>query len=135
MKTKRRRTEALRRREERWQREDEAKRLLEEVPSLLTMSIEIQELSDESGHPPTKYIRRVPLPAAPALFEVPCSEHKCEDGGYDITAAVLDGLRAARATFEGTVYCAGNLPEHPCSRRLHWMVKATYDEAQEADAA
>lgn len=125
----------MRRREERWQREDEAKRLIEEVPNLSKMSIEIRELSEESGHPPTKYTRRVPLPAAPALFEVLCSDRKCEDGGYDITAAVLDGLRSGKESFEGTIRCYGHLPEQPCSRRLHWIVRATYDEAQEADAA
>ncbi len=134
MKTKQRRTEALRRREERWQREDEARRLLEEVPSLSSMSIEIQEQSDEAGHPPTRYVRRIHLDGAPALFEIPCSDRKCEDGGYDITSAVLDGLRARRPFFEGTVPCYGHLPDHPCTRQLHWFVKASYRD-QQADAA
>ncbi len=134
MRTKQRRTESLRRREERWQREDEANRLTEEVPNLSSLSIEILEQSTESGQPPTRYVRRVPVESAPALFEIPCSEQKCEDGGYDITRAVMNGLRAGESQFEGTINCSGSLPEQLCSRSLRWVVKAAY-VAQRADAA
>lgn len=126
--------EALRRREERWQREDAAHRLLEDVPSLSSLSIEIQDRSGDPAQPPTNYVRRVHLPGAPAHFEIPCSDRKCENGGYDITSDILEGLRSGKPVFEGTVSCLGSLPEHACTRSLHWTVRATFAD-ERADAA
>lgn len=122
-------TESLLQREERWKREDAANRLQEEVSGLLSMSIEVEEFTSDSGQLPMRYTRRIPVESAPAHFEIPCSEKKCTGGGYDITAAVLEGLRRGLTKFEGTLNCYGSLPESACPRGLRWAVEASFDKA------
>ena len=75
---------------ERRRREDEAPKLLAEVPTLSSLQIEVEERSGV-GH--TKYLRRVLVDRAPAMFLVPCCDPRCTDGEHDLTElALLAGI-------------------------------------------
>ena len=78
----------------------------------------------------TRYIRRVVLASAPALFEVPCSDPRCENGGYDVTDEILSALASRRTVFEGQRSCPGHSSMHDCGRILRYVATATYREEQ-----
>jgi hypothetical protein len=108
---------------ERRQREAEAPRLRAEAPDLLTLRLEIDE---HGGSPQPKYIRRIVVDAAPALFFVPCGDPRCVDGGHDVTTAVMRSLRARSSTFKGTDDCCGSVGSSACSRVMHFDGVAEY---------
>ncbi len=107
---------------ERRKREDDAARLHDEVRRLGSLDIEI----DDGG---SRYIKRVVVERAPALFELPCPEKTCENGGHDITPAVMSALRASATRLEGEDTCRGEVPSGSCGRVLKYVVKATYRRA------
>jgi hypothetical protein len=107
-------------------REDEAGRLVERIPDLENLSIDIAESREGNTISETKYTLRVPLPGATALFEVTCSDRGCKEGGYDITREVLFALRDRKERFEGQVSCQGQCGRGPCTRVLHYVGSATY---------
>ncbi len=63
---------------------------------------------------------------AGALFEIPCSEPKCQDGGYDVTADILRALRARREDFEGSSQCRGIVGDKECGCSLMFIGQAHY---------
>jgi hypothetical protein len=74
-----------------------------------------------------KYIRRIVVPNAPALFLVPCGDSNCTDGGHDVTVAVIQALRSHRARFSGQEACRGSLGSGAaCNRVLHFDASAEY---------
>jgi hypothetical protein len=77
----------------------------------------------------TYYIRRVVLEHAPALFEVVCSDPRCEDGGYDVTPDIIFALKSRQARFEGHQTCRGRCGSRDCARVLRYVTTATYREA------
>ena len=78
----------------------------------------------------TRYVRRVVLERAPALFEVSCCGPGCEDGGYEVTREILRGLVARSTRFEGQQSCRGRRGPADCGRVLSFVATATYAEPQ-----
>ena len=115
------------RRSERWQREDDAPRLKATVPELKALKFEIDELIDTHAIPGMKRVRHIMVDQAAALFEIPCSDTNCEDGGHDVTDQVLSELRSGTHEFEGQHACQGNTNEGPCKRVLAFKGIAQYE--------
>lgn len=119
-----RNTEAARRSQERREREDSAERLHDLVPRLSSLALEVREArGDEIG---VSYVRRVVLEKAPALFEIPCTDPDCKEGGHDVTAPILRALRAAQTRFEGEHTCDGQLGRGECRRVLRYVGLAAF---------
>jgi len=108
---------------ERRQRENEAPRLTAEVPDLVALRLEIDE---QGGSPQPKYIRRIIVDTAPALFLLPCGDPRCADGGHDVTATVMRALRARSARFDGADDCPGSVGSGACARVVHFDAIAEY---------
>ena len=110
---------------ERRQREDEAPRLGQQVPGLLTLRLELEE---RSGLLQLKHVRHVIVGSAPALFVVRCSDADCHEGVYDITWELMRGLREHKTKFDGEAECSGTIgsQQAPCRRVLHFDAVATY---------
>lgn len=108
---------------DRRQREEEAPKLLSEVPDLSSLRLEIEE---RSGAGATKHTRRLVLERAPALFFVPCGDPRCSDGGHDLTYTVMRALRAHETSFQGSDECTGGLGSATCSRVLRFVGMAEY---------
>ena len=127
----RRRTnhDVQRRVEERRQREEEAGRLRDEVPELLSLRLEIDETQGNVPLTAARYIRHVVVDQAPALFEVPCTDQHCRDGGHDLTSPILQALRAERREFDGEDACYGQIGRVSCGRILRYVAHATYRES------
>ncbi|MRG95073.1 hypothetical protein [Polyangium spumosum] len=124
--------ERTERRNQRLAREDAAGKLTSRAPDLMDLQIEIDETPRGNKVGGTRYIRRVVLAQAPALFEVPCSEPKCEEGGYDMTREILYALASRRTLFEGQHACAGRCSAGECNRVLHYVATAKYRQDQDA---
>ena len=118
--------EAEQRFNERRRREDEALRLLEKVPRLRSLKLEIEEHRGVSTLAETKHTRVVIVERAPALFVVPCGDRDCRDGGHDVTDAVLRALLAGEERFEVEDGCVGNIRSAECGRTVRIVAKATY---------
>ena len=79
MLNRRRNAEQLRRTEERRQREQEAGKLTDEIPGLVSLRLEIDEMQDDVAVSAARHTRHVVVERAPALFEIPCTDLD-EDG-------------------------------------------------------
>lgn len=110
---------------ERRRREDDAPRLSAEVPDLQKLDLEISDAKGESD-PATTHVRRVVVAAAPAMFEIPCADPSCKDGGHVITHAVLSALRARQTSFRGDDICHGSLGSATCGRTMSYHGIAEY---------
>ena len=119
--------ELLRRNAERRRREDEASRLLTEVPGLRTLHMEITESGQSEVTPVVHYIRRFGLTNAPAVFLVPCTDPLCDGGGHDLTSEVLAGLRSHYLRIEGKDTCQGLSRDLHCTRELRFAAIATFE--------
>jgi hypothetical protein len=122
----RRNSEAAMRFADRRRREDEAPKLLVQVPGLTRLELEIEERSGAGG---TKHIRRFALDNAPALFLVACGDPRCLDGEHDLTMDVMRALRARQESFHGSDDCAGAIGSSPCARVVHFEGTAQYGPA------
>jgi hypothetical protein len=111
---------------ERREREDAAPRLQSQVARLATLSIEIDDHLGTTEMAVTRYVRHVVVQRAPALFQIPCSEAGCEDGGHDVTREVMHALRAGEAVFSGEDVCFGWRGNDRCDRVMHFVGRATY---------
>lgn len=107
-------------------REQAAGKLLQKVPELTSLNLEIRETRPNSPTNETQYIRRVVVEHAHALFEMPCSYSSCDNGGYDVTQEILSGLASRAARFEGECACRGSCGGEYCSRVLRYVATATY---------
>lgn len=118
---------------ERLAREDAAGKLSVHAPDLKDFYISIDE-TPRSGTAVggTRYIRRVVIASAPALFELPCSDPRCENGGYDVTAEFLAALAYRRTVFEGERSCPGRSSTHDCGRTLRYVATAAYRDEKKA---
>jgi hypothetical protein len=108
---------------ERRRREDEAPKLSAEVPTLSTLLIEVEERSGV-GH--TKYLKRVLVDRAPAMFLVPCGDPRCTDGEHDMTSAVMRALHSRQTTFHADHRCNGSVGSSECPREIQLNGKAEY---------
>lgn len=124
MKT-RQRTEAALRFADRRQREEEAPRLRDRVPSLATLRLDVTDGRGATNADP-KHTRIVVVDTAPALFSLMCGDHSCRDGGHDITSSVLRGLLAGSTHFDVEDLCYGSLGSAECGRTVRVQVTATY---------
>lgn len=126
---KRRPSEASLRFDDRRRREDTAPRLRDEVPSLVSLRLVIDERRAGAVSPETQHTRLVMIDHAPALFEIPCTYPGCQQGGHDLTDAVLRGLQQQKTEFEGEDACRGDLGRETCGRLLHFVAIAAYRPA------
>jgi len=126
MRAHRKHTAAAQRSAERRQREDDAPRLREEVPELLRLSLEIEERAEGSAALQQKHTRHIVVDHAPALFLIPCGDPKCEDGGHDVTYAIMRSLRGRETEFTGEDGCSGSLGAGACRRILYYQAAAEY---------
>lgn len=70
--------------------------------------------------------RRVVVERAPALFELPCQDSSCKDGGHDITRDVMRALQDGSTQFQGEDLCRGQVGQAECRRVLSYVGIATY---------
>lgn len=117
-------------RTDRWRREDEAPRLKEKVQNLKALRLELEELHESRPVVGTRRVRHIVVDQAAALFEIPCSDTKCEDGGHDVTRQVMDALAAQARSFEAENNCSGYVANHPCGRVLKVIAQAEYADAE-----
>ena len=110
----------------RWQREDEATRLAVEVDQLRSLRIVIEEWRGDQLISGARYTKHVIVSRAPARFEVPCGDPKCQEGGYDITDDLMRGLRARATSIEGQSECRGTIGDKFCDRVVKFAATATY---------
>lgn len=120
-----RKTDAALRLAERRRREDEAPRLKVEVPSLEKFDLEISEFKGVAGLTST-HVRRVVIAQAPVLFEIPCGDPSCKEGGHDLTHAVMRELRGYQSLFAGEDVCTGMVGSAPCGRVVRYVARAAY---------
>ncbi len=119
-------TPAARAAQARRRREDEAARLHDEVPELSSLRLDIEDQAAFEVGPPVTYIRHVVVATAPAMFDLPCGDRKCEDGGHDVTWRVLRSLKRHERASEGRSQCRGVRDGGPCNRELRYSLTATY---------
>jgi len=108
---------------ERRRRENEAPPLSQQVPELVSLQLDVQERFGMGG---TRYIRRVVVDRAPALFIVPCGDPRCIDGEHDLTTPIMRALRARETSFDGSDDCTGSVGTSACGRVLHFDAAAEY---------
>jgi hypothetical protein len=125
MSLRKRKTEASARFAERRAREEAAPRLLERNPDLLTLKLEVEE-SHEGGIAGTKHVRHIVVERAPALFAIPCGDPSCQNGGYEITDAIMRGLASHSTQFVADDRCLGSIGNASCNRVLRVTAIATY---------
>jgi hypothetical protein len=120
--------EAFQRFAERRRREDEARRLHDELPRLRTLRLEVEEHRGQSALAETRHVRHVVVDRAPALFILPCGDPDCRDGGHDVTEPLLSRMRENAVDFVVEHECAGVARGARCDRvtRLHGA--ATFGE-------
>jgi hypothetical protein len=126
---RKRQTEAGLRATERRQREDEAPRLKSEISKLSELCLEIEEIVGGSTTFAARHVRRIVVDSAPALFEIQCSEERCNDGGHDLTSEIMRALRSCSTEFRGEDACYGRLGSGSgvCRRMLRYVARAKYD--------
>jgi hypothetical protein len=115
------------------EREEAAKRLAEVVPELESLKLDISDTADYEGALPVSYIRHVIVTMAPAMFDLPCGDKKCEEGGHDVTRKMMRRLRRGDTHWSVKSKCRGSKKGEPCTRELEFEVEAEYaDEARQA---
>lgn len=90
------------------------------------LHLELQEKRAEVPVAEATYVRRVVVEHAPALFELPCHDSFCKNGGHDLTHEILRALRAGMTRFEGQDECRGNTGTAQCQRVLHYVLVAEF---------
>lgn len=119
------RNEAALRFAERRQREDEAPRLRDRIPSLATLRLEVTDGQGVTDSGP-KHARIIVVDTAPALFSLMCGDDACRDGGHDLTSSVMRGLAAGATHFDLEDRCYGSRGSAECGRTVRVRVTATY---------
>jgi len=109
---------------ERRRREDEAPRLHEEVPALVSLQLDVEDRAGVFGG--SSHTRRIVVERAPALFLVPCGDPRCGGDEHDLTSDVMRALRYRETSFQGEDECRGSLGLGACSRILKFNAVATY---------
>ena len=123
-----RRPDVPNRTHERWEREDTAPRLLDELPALTGLKIEFVERTGSTALGATRHVRHVQVATAAAHFEVPCNDSDCTDGGHELTAEIMRGLARNDGSFSGKHACSGITKAGPCERVLEYTVHAEFEK-------
>ena len=110
---------------ERRERENSAKRLQDVVPQLAGLKFYIQEGQNGDAEAYVTHTRHIVVDRAPAVFEVGCSDRKC-NGNHDLTRLVLNALKAQQPTFEGSDPCGGENKLGACALELTFRAVADY---------
>jgi hypothetical protein len=110
---------------ERRRREDAAPRLLERAPQLRSLRLWFEEGRAGGGVLALPYSRPIVVASAPAQFDVPCMEPRC-DGRHDLTSAILRALDQRLTNYEGESVCNGVVNLVGCDRTLKYRCEATY---------
>lgn len=118
--------EATERKAARRRREEAAGRLHDVTPALSSLRLTVREFRDGSNSAECEHVRRVVVEHAPALFELPCTDAHCQDGGYDVTHEILRALRAGQRSFEGRQACQGRRGGNECNRFVQYVADASY---------
>lgn len=111
---------------ERRRREDGAPRLIEKVPNLETLRLELKERRGGLPLPESAHVRPIPVAHAPALFELPCLDGACKEGGHDLTDTFIRRLQSGATSFTGEDACRGQTGSAECQRVLEYSVTATF---------
>lgn len=109
--------------QERRRREDDAPRISAVFPDLIGLKISVEERCTTAT---PKYIRRIVVGSAPAVFLLPCSDPHCSEGGHDVTTEMTNSLRARKTAFSGTHECNGTIGATPCHRTIWYDAEAEY---------
>ncbi len=110
---------------ERRRREDEAPRLSDQIPDLVSLELRVEDNAGMIGASPV-HIRRIVIDRAPALFLLSCQDPRCADGEHDMTTSIMRALRARETAFQGEDECSGSVGLGNCSRVLHFNAIAEY---------
>lgn len=110
---------------ERRERENTAKRLRDVVPELEMLKLYIEERQSGANEADVTHTRYIVVDRAPAIFEVGCSDRKC-NGNHDLTRRVIRALKAHEEKFEGIDCCGGENKDGTCSLELHFRAEADY---------
>lgn len=121
--------EAAERKAARKRREEAAGRLVDAFPALRSLRLAVQEYRTGAPNAECEHVRRVVIEHAPALFELPCTDAHCQDGGYDVTHEIVRALRAGQSSFEGRQACQGRRGTGECNRFLRYVADASYGSA------
>jgi len=105
---------------------DESPRLLDEVPTLDSLRVSVEESGDGSFLTASKYTRLFVLHNAPAYFWIPCGNPRCESGGHDLTREIMHALRARAERAEGQHDCPGSSGNGYCTTVIRYRVDAAY---------
>jgi hypothetical protein len=73
-----------------------------------------------------RYMRRIVIDRAPALFLVQCGDPRYTDGEHDLTAGVMAALRSRKTSCQGEDKCGGSVGPSACSRVIQFQAIATY---------
>jgi hypothetical protein len=115
-------------RSERWERENEAPRLLDVVGGLRSLRLELWESCDGEPTAGTRYIKHIIVARSAAHFEIPCSNPDCSGGGHDLSDELLAGLRKRQTRVRGTDACRGMVGDGPCKQILHYSASALFED-------
>jgi hypothetical protein len=111
---------------ERRRREEESPRLLTLIPELVSVRLEMQESRSGGEQVEFTHIKRIVVAHAPSVFMIPCGERRCKHGGYDLTSAMMSGLRRREERIETDDTCMGDVGSARCGRILHCVAIAEY---------
>ncbi len=112
---------------ERARRAEEAPRLAAEVPELRSLHLEIEVYRSDYPLSNSKHIRRIVVDQAPALFELPCMNSFCQEGGHDLTSPILRALKHGTTRFHGEDGCNGQTGSAQCSCVLRYVAIAVFE--------
>jgi hypothetical protein len=101
--------------------------LTDKVPQLVSLQLEFEDRSGIVGG--SKYLRRVLVDRAAALFLVPCGDARCTSDEHDITSGIMPFLLQGKTSFHGDDACGGSIGDTPCMRTLRFEAVATYTTA------
>lgn len=126
MNHRRRQNDAALRFAKRRQREDDAPRLLDAVPNLTSLKLELDERPHAETAPALRHTRHIVVDRAPAVFFIVCGERGCTDGGHDLTRDVIRELERSSKSFSGEHECDGLRDGSRCRNTLRYRVLASY---------
>ena len=115
---------------ERRRQEDEAPRLRDVVPTLTACRVVFEERREGVTGSDLSHTRRIVVEHAPARLVVPCGDSDCRDGGHDISAELVRGLRSGQAEIHGEDRCFGHVRAADCQRVLAFTAYAEYGGAR-----